>query len=63
MASNTITVDGRDLMARINFTVRMPRGHGLRIWLACKLLALAGWVSGVGMAVEMDGEDDAASEA
>ena len=51
-------IDSREILLGIHVTVRMPRLFGLRLWVAAKLVALAGVVSGTNMVVEMD--DDAA---
>jgi len=57
MDKSTLTVDGRELMSSITLRVRMPRALGLRLWLACKLFHLAGWVSGTTVTVEMEDQD------
>lgn len=51
-----IVIDGRELRSSLIVTIRMPRLFGLRLWVAAKLVSLAGVVSGTRITVELDEE-------
>lgn len=58
-----IVIDGRELVASIRIGVRLPRAFGVRMWVATRLLELAGLVSGMNVVVEVDGDADAPTSA
>ena len=46
-----IVIDGRELVASIRIGVRLPRAFGVRMWVATRLLVLAGLVRGTNVVV------------
>jgi len=52
-----ITIDGSELLRSFRIGVRMPRAFGLRMWMATRLFALAGLVSGMNVIVEVSDDE------
>lgn len=56
LSAGEITIDGRELMSAITMKVRMPRLFWFRMYAATRLFALAGWITGMNVVVEVEDE-------
>lgn len=58
MATNEMTVEGKELLSSLTIKIRWPRGFWFRLRIAAALLWLVDWVSPVGIDPEIvHGED------
>lgn len=52
-----ITIDGRELLSSVTIGVRMPRLFGVRMWGATRLFELGAWMSGMNVAIDIEGDE------
>jgi hypothetical protein len=57
-SAGEITIDDRELMSAITMNIRMPRLFWFRMYAATRLFALAGWITGMNVVVEVDDQND-----